>query len=129
MLFYFFFFKQKTAYEMRISDWSSDVCSSDLPPGLRVPFSWAVRAEGGAVREVDDRVVAVVVMVEADSSGGEREVGRHQSSVRMLIRSEERRVGIECVSTCRYRWSPYLYTKNKYCKYSTNKYFNKHTTN
>src|SRR3546814_9405892 len=29
--FYFFFFKQKTAYEMRISDWSSDVCSSDLP--------------------------------------------------------------------------------------------------
>src|SRR3546814_5596815 len=30
MLFCFFFFKQKTAYEMRISDWSSDVCSSDL---------------------------------------------------------------------------------------------------
>src|SRR3546814_4534619 len=36
---YFFFFKQKTAYEMRISDWSSDVCSSDL---LRLP----VRATG-----------------------------------------------------------------------------------
>src|SRR3546814_17701632 len=32
---YFFFFKQKTAYEMRISDWSSDVCSSDLPEGPR----------------------------------------------------------------------------------------------
>src|SRR3546814_8736690 len=31
LLFNFFFFKQKTAYEMRISDWSSDVCSSDLP--------------------------------------------------------------------------------------------------
>src|SRR3546814_18288596 len=31
VLFYVFFFKQKTAYEMRISDWSSDVCSSDLP--------------------------------------------------------------------------------------------------
>src|SRR3546814_2785802 len=30
----FFFFKQKTAYEMRISDWSSDVCSSDLDPAL-----------------------------------------------------------------------------------------------
>src|SRR3546814_1554124 len=30
-----FFFKQKTAYEMRISDWSSDVCSSDLAPGSR----------------------------------------------------------------------------------------------
>src|SRR3546814_7794694 len=33
----FFFFKQKTAYEMRISDWSSDVCSSDLPIGQVVP--------------------------------------------------------------------------------------------
>src|SRR3546814_19256115 len=31
MIIWFFFFKQKTAYEMRISDWSSDVCSSDLP--------------------------------------------------------------------------------------------------
>src|SRR3546814_6974115 len=31
LIVYFFFFKQKTAYEMRISDWSSDVCSSDLP--------------------------------------------------------------------------------------------------
>src|SRR3546814_6154885 len=31
VLFCFFFFKRKTAYEMRISDWSSDVCSSDLP--------------------------------------------------------------------------------------------------
>src|SRR3546814_4884476 len=33
----FFFFKQKTAYEMRISDWSSDVCSSDLPARLLMP--------------------------------------------------------------------------------------------
>src|SRR3546814_5415958 len=33
--FLFFFFKQKTAYEMRISDWSSDVCSSDLQAGVR----------------------------------------------------------------------------------------------
>src|SRR3546814_13872510 len=31
-----FFFKQKTAYEMRISDWSSDVCSSDLPPQIEM---------------------------------------------------------------------------------------------
>src|SRR3546814_6214556 len=35
MSFLFFFFKQKTAYEMRISDWSSDVCSSDLGPPMR----------------------------------------------------------------------------------------------
>src|SRR3546814_4651089 len=35
-----FFFKQKTAYEMRISDWSSDVCSSDLPSSGAVVDSW-----------------------------------------------------------------------------------------
>src|SRR3546814_1544432 len=51
----FFFFKQKTAYEMRISDWSSDVCSSDLPeePQLleRQPADDERRA--GAARRVD----------------------------------------------------------------------------
>src|SRR3546814_1331680 len=35
LCFFFFFFKQKTAYEMRISDWSSDVCSSDLSAQVR----------------------------------------------------------------------------------------------
>src|SRR3546814_4897224 len=39
---FFFFFKQKTAYEMRISDWSSDVCSSDLNP----PRQWVQRHAG-----------------------------------------------------------------------------------
>src|SRR3546814_9772031 len=39
----FFFFKQKTAYEMRISDWSSDVCSSDLRPAR------CIGIEGGDV--------------------------------------------------------------------------------
>src|SRR3546814_3729157 len=44
VLFVFFFFKQKTAYEMRISDWSSDVCSSDLPPDTAVcERSWMTR--------------------------------------------------------------------------------------
>src|SRR3546814_9839625 len=38
MVCHFFFFKQKTAYEMRISDWSSDVCSSDLAPRQKSPF-------------------------------------------------------------------------------------------
>src|SRR3546814_7708524 len=53
--FYFFFFKQKTAYEMRISDWSSDVCSSDLldhqPVGQRVDHrdADAVQAAGGGI--------------------------------------------------------------------------------
>src|SRR3546814_8269141 len=42
---HFFFFKQKTAYEMRISDWSSDVCSSDLARGVAVSYC---RPVGGA---------------------------------------------------------------------------------
>src|SRR3546814_9840118 len=41
----FFFFKQKTAYEMRISDWSSDVCSSDLPLAHRLGVGAARQAE------------------------------------------------------------------------------------
>src|SRR3546814_5860468 len=50
VLYMFFFFKQKTAYEMRISDWSSDVCSSDLP---RLPR--CRRARAGARRGEKNR--------------------------------------------------------------------------
>src|SRR3546814_1442965 len=79
----FFFFKQKTAYEMRISDWSSDVCSSDLDAaGLD---DAAGLHDRDAVGDLLDRRQVV-----ADEQ-----------------RSEERRVGKECVSTCRSRWSPY----------------------
>src|SRR3546814_2471848 len=49
----FVFFKQKTAYEMRISDWSSDVCSSDLTPFMLLP----VRQSGEAVFDDDNRAV------------------------------------------------------------------------
>src|SRR3546814_3638406 len=85
----FFFFKQKTAYEMRISDWSSDVCSSDLAP---LKINWistgAINVEiRNAVRDRYDLIAALLARC-----GG---------------RSEERRVGKECVSTCRSRWSPY----------------------
>src|SRR3546814_3206382 len=82
----FFFFKQKTAYEMRISDWSSDVCSSDLGqlPGPS-------RTILGCIGQVH----WVPAGTEAGSTGGRDG------------RSEERRVGKECVSTCRSRWSPY----------------------
>src|SRR3546814_2678642 len=45
---YFFFFKQKTAYEMRISDWSSDVCSSDLPTREILPHAEALIEATGA---------------------------------------------------------------------------------
>src|SRR3546814_5550684 len=46
----FFFFKQKTAYEMRISDWSSDVCSSDLQLGEDVEKGLADRSGEGEIR-------------------------------------------------------------------------------
>src|SRR3546814_7250680 len=86
----FFFFKQKTAYEMRISDWSSDVCSSDLARRGRGRGAGtaALAAAPGHQRVVDPYV------------GRLPEAALHQ-------RSEERRVGKECVSTCRSRWSPY----------------------
>src|SRR3546814_2418010 len=84
-----FFFKQKTAYEMRISDWSSDVCSSDL-----TQQRFAIRL---ALRDLLPRSP----VVEATEAGV---VNRMRTE---LHRSEERRVGKECVSTCRSRWSPY----------------------
>src|SRR3546814_5527755 len=49
----FFFFKQKTAYEMRISDWSSDVCSSDLGPLFTLPGGDARVAVGAGYRKND----------------------------------------------------------------------------
>src|SRR3546814_2427876 len=82
--FYFFFFKQKTAYEMRISDWSSDVCSSDLV--------------------VDLAHLAAIVACDHQPAG--LKLSAHRI-VHSRDRSEERRVGKECVSTCRSRWSPY----------------------
>src|SRR3546814_7133077 len=81
----FFFFKQKTAYEMRISDWSSDVCSSDL--SFRVPGK----------RFVDGFEPTLPVEKFRQMIFGDI----------IQRRSEERRVGKECVSTCRSRWSPY----------------------
>src|SRR3546814_3930842 len=94
----FFFFKQKTAYEMRISDWSSDVCSSDLPlPHAAVTL--------GTVREHAPRHERP-----ADPTGinaGKARTWRADSAWVAHSRSEERRVGKECVSTCRSRWSPY----------------------
>src|SRR3546814_2176943 len=63
----FFFFKQKTAYEMRISDWSSDVCSSDLIPGPDM-FEHADRND--AVEGAVD--VAIVDQFEAHMVGHAR---------------------------------------------------------
>src|SRR3546814_4294872 len=81
----FFFFKQKTAYEMRISDWSSDVCSSDLPSS---------RAGSCRANDCAGRFASACQLDHCTRRCGQG-------------RSEERRVGKECVSTCRSRWSPY----------------------
>src|SRR3546814_16232150 len=62
----FFFFKQKTAYEMRISDWSSDVCSSDLA-GVKACFD----CKAQAARRTHARYIAFVFMEMASTNIGE----------------------------------------------------------
>src|SRR3546814_4707291 len=98
-----FFFKQKTAYEMRISDWSSDVCSSDLVFGLDrmiFPGRRGGEAVAGRRRGINQSADPGCPGGLEDLNGA-LHVGRH-----IVRRSEERRVGKECVSTCRSRWSP-----------------------
>src|SRR3546814_11085639 len=100
---------------MRISDWSSDVCSSDLfghaaayilAPAVRAgDFLFAVFVEGeenieALVAVVADKIIGWHNLILTESRVG---VERFSNS----LRSEERRVGKECVSTCRSRWSPY----------------------
>src|SRR3546814_4814161 len=65
-----FFFKQKTAYEVRISDWSSDVCSSDL---VRPRSEGEV--EGGALAYLAGRPQAPAVLVDDPLNGGEADAG------------------------------------------------------
>src|SRR3546814_3993082 len=105
-----FFFKQKTAYEMRISDWSSDVCSSDLlaETGIRSNLNPLINDHGQAISTLE---TAQKLLNEAQEQG--TAAGLELKTVQQLLkgdfsgRSEERRVGKECVSTCRSRWSPY----------------------
>src|SRR3546814_18126521 len=100
-----FFFKQKTAYEMRISDWSSDVCSSDLGDVAlaiarlpqRLVFD-TIHGGNRAALQADGPLVVLLPEI--------RDKDRQRPPP---LRSEERRVGKACVSTCRSRWSTYLY--------------------
>src|SRR3546814_16483233 len=101
----FFCFQQKTAYEMRISDWSSDVCSSDLEGRRRADQRGGAGIAGAArndARALATGSVAVLVRV-----------GRR--------RSEERRVGKECVRTCRSRWSTSHYKQKRECQNRINR--------
>src|SRR3546814_18118989 len=101
---------------MRISDWSSDVCSSDLS-GVRKAAAEVLRqyrrafafapprrpmASFGSGPVIGGPTTEDVAMME-------RQVQAAEDGLRAidLTRSEERRVGNECVSTCRSRWSPY----------------------
>src|SRR3546814_17987014 len=128
MVLCFFFFKQKTAYEMRISDWSSDVCSSDL--------AW-LRNNGGR-RTSHARGTGIFAHLRHDhgrrtASGRRCQRGEAGATVRHKprpdprgdppARSAERRVGKECVSTCRSRWSPSHYKKKQttHTNYTTHK--------
>src|SRR3546814_14776367 len=108
---------------MRISDWSSDVCSSDLIEVLKGPQSalYGRNAAAGAIvittKRPSDTLGGKVVgavgnhdtqRLSANISGPITETLRFSvaGAARRTDRSEERRVGQECVSTCRSRWSP-----------------------
>src|SRR3546814_9470241 len=104
--FYFFFFKQKTAYEMRISDWSSDVCSSDLTLSTTI----------FAARRVapPDLIVPALASRAALRSGCRLRLFWCSCwwwcsvwAVRRRWGSEQRRVRKECVSKRRPRCTPY----------------------
>src|SRR3546814_19798378 len=112
-----FFFKQKTAYEMRISDWSSDVCSSDLLVCAIQP-RLVVSDRGGRdqrsifpdARNFDD---GCIEFAQKALPGHGSDLAQmhieivHLARIDLIPRSEERRVGKECVSTCRSSGSPY----------------------
>src|SRR3546814_17446904 len=124
LIFMFFFFKQKTAYEMRISDWSSDVCSSDLVAARPLfGLKWTSRSCSDATRIVRRNVGSFTRLRRvrepkalprslANVPGPLVRADKGQSCTARLvdipiIRSEERRVGKECVGTCKSGWSPY----------------------
>src|SRR3546814_15786547 len=102
---------------MRISDWSSDVCSSDLVPGSGAVAFGALPFVGSRAAEL---VIPAAVWGRADDGtrwvttiapGGSPEpditrLPAGSTNTAEAARSEARRVGKECVSTCRSRWSP-----------------------
>src|SRR3546814_16441126 len=84
---------------MRISDWSSDVCSSDLVGIDEVHAELLPEDKLKIVEQLETRYGAVAMVGDGVNDAP-------------ALRSEERRVGKECVSTCRSRWSQYHEKKN-----------------
>src|SRR3546814_15015204 len=98
---------------MRISDWSSDVCSSDLTL-LRILFSVVAdpTLKNRQGPDTGSQYRAAIVPMDANqrqvANAYLAQIGRGKYFAKpIVVRSEERRVGKECVSTCRTRWSPY----------------------
>src|SRR3546814_15531517 len=104
---------------MRISDWSSDVCSSDLPASVQLHHAGRLRRAAeidqllaAQHQAADVAVVAARRVLEAEAALASQPpiraaVQAHAGCVHGLVeqlRSEESRVGKECVSTCRSRW-------------------------
>src|SRR3546814_11253525 len=99
---------------MRISDWSSDVCSSDLEAITVVgthPHAAAQTRKWVATNLPQARVVHTNSTAAAGAGLADGTATWDAAITSPLAadhyRSEERRVGKECVSTCRTRWSPY----------------------
>src|SRR3546814_11566293 len=98
---------------MRISDWSSDVCSSDLKAFMAARE--ASSAVNAALAENVHGIRAIQELAREDVNFRPFEAKARANLMTHLtaskytnvMRSEERRVGKECVSTCRYRWAPY----------------------
>src|SRR3546814_13242514 len=96
---------------MRISDWSSDVCSSDLvkQDGFTIQGLAGKTPDEGTFdklrTDIDERING---LIETFLKHGGQNFGLLMGAENAIsARSEERRVGKECVSTCRSRWSPY----------------------
>src|SRR3546814_12605462 len=112
---------------MRISDWSSDVCSSDLDGSKSRAGRHLRKSDASLFRARSGSFEPAVAFAGRQGPQQDQQEGRSAPDVWMFpdflalvasSRSEERRVGTECVITCRSRWSPHHSKKNispKHC--------------